>query len=190
MQRIFVIAGPTNTGKDTIMKRLLQIPELNLTKIVTSTSRPIRSGETDGVDYHFYTKDEFERKIKNGDFFEYAYVHRDYKGIEKSSIYNDISKNKDILLQVDIQGYKSLKSKLDFTKYKLVGIFISPPSMDELIRRMKLRGTETEPEEIKVRLKNAEFEIANKDIFDYQVVNDNLDVCINEISNIIKNNQN
>ncbi|MBR1545022.1 MAG: guanylate kinase, partial [Alphaproteobacteria bacterium] len=187
--RIFVIAGPTNTGKDTIMKKLLQISDLNLTKIVTSTSRPPRPNEIDGVDYHFYSKDEFERKIKNNEFFEYALVHRDYKGIEKSAIYNDIPKDKDIILQVDIQGYKSLETKLDFSKYKLVGIFISPPSLDELSRRMKLRATETDPEDIKIRLKNAEFEIANKDIFDYQVVNDDLDTCVNEVVEIIRKNQ-
>ncbi|MBQ8660616.1 MAG: guanylate kinase [Alphaproteobacteria bacterium] len=189
MQRIFVIAGPSNTGKDTIMRRLLQIPELNLVKVVTSTSRPPRPDEIDGIDYHFYTKDEFIKKIENGDFFEWALVHTDYKGIQKSSIYNDIPKDKDIIIQVDIQGYKSLQSTLDFSKYKLIGIFISPPSMDELQKRMKLRGTETNPEDIRIRLKNAEFEMANKDVFDYQVVNDNLEKCTLEVIDIIKKNQ-
>lgn len=189
MQRIFVIAGPTNTGKDTVMHKLLQIPALNLVKVVTSTSRPPRPNEIDGIDYHFYSKDIFMKKVENGDFFEWAHVHNDYKGIEKSSIYNDVPKDKDIILQVDIQGYKSLKSTLDFSKYKLVGIFISPPSMDELKRRMAIRGTETDPNDIRVRLENAKFEIAHKDIFDYQVINDNLDVCVNQIIEIIKENQ-
>ena len=116
-------------------------------------------------------------------------VHTDYKGIQKSSIYNDIPKDKDIIIQLDIQGFNSLKSKLNHDEYKIVGIFISPPSMEELKRRMRLRGTETNQKDIEIRLKNAEFEIANKDIFDYQVVNDNLDTCVNEIINIIKENQ-
>ncbi len=189
MQRIFVIAGPTNTGKDTVMHKLLQIPELNLVKVVTSTSRPPRYNEVDGVDYHFYSKDEFLRKVKNGDFFEWALVHTNYKGIEKSAILDDILKDKDILIQLDIQGYKTLQSSIDFSKYKLVSIFIFPPSMEELKRRMAIRGTETNPEDISVRLKNAEYEIAHKDIFDYQVVNDNLDDCVNKIVNIIKLNQ-
>ncbi len=189
MQRIFVIAGPTNTGKDTVMHRLLQIPELNLVKVVTSTSRAPRPNEIDGKDYHFYTKEEFLKKIENGDFFEWALVHTDYKGIQKSSIYKDIPKDKDIIIQLDIQGYNSLKSKLNHNEYKIVGIFISPPSMEELKRRMRLRGTETNPVDIEVRLKNAEFEITNKNIFDYQVINDNLDVCVDEIVNIIKNSQ-
>ncbi len=189
MQRIFVIAGPTNTGKDTIINKLLQIPELNLVKVVTSTSRPPRPNEIDGKDYHFYSEAEFLKKIKNGDFFEWALVHTNYKGIEKSSIYNNIPENKDIILQVDIQGYKSLKRLLDFSKYKLIGIFVSPPSMEELKKRMNLRGTETDPVDIKARLENAKFEIAHKDIFDYQVVNDNLDVCLKEIINIIRKNQ-
>ena len=189
MQRIFVIAGPTNTGKDTVMHRLLTIPELNLVKVVTSTSRPPRPLEVDGKDYHFYTKDEFLKKIENDEFFEWALVHTDYKGIQKSSIYNDIPNDKDIIIQLDIQGFNSLKSKLNHNEYKIVGIFISPPSMEELKRRMRLRGTETNPKDIEIRLKNAEFEIANKDIFDYQVVNDNLDTCVNEIIGIIKKNQ-
>ena len=188
MQKIFVIAGPSNTGKDTIMHRLFQFPELNLVKVVTSTSRPPRYNETDGVDYHFYSKDEFLRKVDNGDFFEWALVHTSYKGIEKSAIYNDIPKDKNIILQVDIQGFESLKSTLDFSKYKLIGIFILPPSIEELKKRMTLRGTETNLEDIRVRLNNAEFEIAHKDMFDYQVVNDNLDACVNQIVNIIKEN--
>jgi len=189
MQRIFVIAGPTNTGKDTIMKRLLQMPELGLVKVVTSTSRPPRHNEIDGKDYHFYSKEEFIKKIENGDFFEWALVHSDYKGIQKSSIYDDIPKDKDIILQVDIQGYKSLQLNLDFSKYKLIGIFISPPSIEELKRRMEIRGTEIDPEDIRIRLKNAEFEIANKDMFDYQVVNDNLETCVNQVAGIIRENK-
>ncbi len=189
MQRIFVIAGPTNTGKDTIINRLLQISELNLVKVVTSTSRLPRPNEVDGKDYHFYTEEKFLKKIKNNEFFEWALVHTNYKGIEKSSIYNKIPFDKDIILQVDIQGYKSLKKLLDFSKYKLIGIFVSPPSMEELKRRMKLRGTETDPVDIKARIKNAEYEMSHKDIFDYQVINDNLNICINEVVNIIKENQ-
>ena len=190
MQRIFIIAGPTNAGKDTIMKQLLLNKSLNLTKIITSTSRPIRNGETNGIDYYFYTKAEFEDMVAKNDFFEWALVHNEYKGIQKKSIYENRFNERDLILQVDIQGFLKLKQSLNPQRHKLVGIFIMPPSMEELKRRMKIRNTETDPTDIETRLKNAEIEIKNKDIFDYVVINDDLTKCIDEVKNIIKKEQN
>ncbi len=190
MQRIFIIAGPTNAGKDTIMKQLLLDKSLNLSKIITSTSRPIRNGETDGIDYYFYTKAKFEDMIAKNDFFEWALVHNEYKGIQKKSIYENRFNERDLILQVDIQGFLKLKQSLNPQRHKLVGIFIMPPSMEELKRRMKIRNTETDPTDIETRLKNAEIEIKNKDIFDYIVINDDLTKCIDEVKNIIRKEQN
>ncbi len=188
MQTIFVIAGPTNAGKDTVMRQLLPQKDLNLAKVITSASRPPRPGEIDGVDYHFYSKEEFQKKIDNDEFFEWSIVHNDFKGIQKSSIYNDISKNKNILIQLDIQGFEKIKKNIDKTTYKIIGIFILPPTMDELIRRMKIRNTEHDKADIEKRISDAEYEIANRDIFDYVVINDNLNTCVEEIKNIIKEN--
>ena len=190
MQRIFIIAGPTNAGKDTIMKQLLLDKSLNLSKIITSTSRPIRNGETNGIDYYFYTKAEFEDMVAKNDFFEWALVHNEYKGIQKKSIYENRFNERDLILQVDIQGFLKLKQSLNPQRHKLVGIFIMPPSMEELKRRMKIRNTETNPTDIETRLKNAEIEIKNKDIFDYVVINDDLTKCIDEVKNIIRKEQN
>ena len=190
MQRIFIIAGPTNAGKDTIMKQLLLNKSLNLSKIITSTSRPIRNGETNGIDYYFYTKAEFEDMVAKNDFFEWALVHNEYKGIQKKSIYENRFNERDLILQVDIQGFLKLKQSLNPQRHKLVGIFIMPPSMEELKRRMKIRNTETDPTDIETRLKNAEIEIKNKDIFDYVVINDDLRKCIDEVKNIIRKEQN
>ena len=190
MQRIFIIAGPTNAGKDTIMKQLLLDKSLNLSKIITSTSRPIRNGETNGIDYYFYTKAEFEDMVAKNDFFEWALVHNEYKGIQKKSIYENRFNERDLILQVDIQGFLKLKQSLNPQRHKLVGIFIMPPSMEELKRRMKIRNTETNPTDIETRLKNAEIEIKNKDIFDYIVINDDLTKCIDEVKNIIRKEQN
>ncbi len=190
MQRIFIIAGPTNAGKDTIMKQLLLNKSLNLSKIITSTSRPIRNGETNGIDYYFYTKAEFEDMVAKNDFFEWALVHNEYKGIQKKSIYENRFNERDLILQVDIQGFLKLKQSLNPQRHKLVGIFIMPPSMEELKRRMKIRNTETDPTDIETRLKNAEIEIKNKDIFDYVVINDDLTKCIDEVKNIIRKEQN
>lgn len=188
MQTIFVIAGPTNAGKDTVMRQLLPQSELNLAKVITSASRPPRPGEIDGIDYHFYSKDEFQKKIDNDEFFEWSLVHNDFKGIQKSSIYNDISKNKNILIQLDIQGFQKIKKNIDSSKYKIIGIFILPPTMEELKRRMKIRNTEHDPKDIEKRINDAIYEIEHKDVFDYTVINDNLEKCIEEIKNIIKKN--
>ena len=190
MQRIFIIAGPTNAGKDTIMKQLLLDKSLNLSKIITSTSRHIRNGETDGIDYYFYTKAKFEDMIAKNDFFEWALVHNEYKKKKKKSIYENRFNERDLILQVDIQGFLKLKQSLNPQRHKLVGIFIMPPSMEELKRRMKIRNTETDPTDIETRLKNAEIEIKNKDIFDYIVINDDLTKCIDEVKNIIRKEQN
>ncbi len=188
MQTIFVIAGPTNAGKDTVMHALLPRMELNLARVITSTSRKIRPGEMDGIDYHFYSKEEFEEKIQNNEFFEYSLVHTDYKGVEKNAIYNNISKNKNIIFQLDIQGFEKVNNMIDKDNYKVVGIFIYPPTMDELKRRMHIRATETDPKDIEARLNSAKYEIEHKDVFDYSVINDNLEMCVEEISNIIKEN--
>lgn len=186
MQNIFVIAGPTNAGKDTIIKQLLLDNSLNLSKVVTSTSRKIRHNEIDGKDYHFYSKEIFESKIKNSDFFEYAVVHSDYKGIEKASIFSENNLGKNIILQLNLDGFLKLRNILDKNVYNLVGIFIMPPSIEELKRRMQLRNTENDISDIELRLKNAEIEIKNSNIFDFIVKNDVLDTAVTEVKNIIK----
>jgi guanylate kinase len=183
-QIIFVISGPTSVGKTTTMYAMLE-RGLSLAKIVTSTSRAPRPGETDGVDYNFFTRGEFERKIAAGEFFEWAMVHDQYKGILKRSIFDDIPKDKNIIMSVDPQGFHNLKRSLDFSKYRLVGIFLLPPSFNELVRRMKARGTEVDPIDIKKRLDDVELEIKEKDIYDYQVMNDDLGECLAELEKII-----
>jgi guanylate kinase len=184
MQTIFAIVGPTNVGKDTVMHALLAA-DLGLMKAVTSATRAPRPGEVDGVDYNFFSREEFERKIKSGEFFEWSIVHADYKGLLKRSIFEDVPKNKNIIMQTDVHGFPKIKSSLDPARFRLVGIFLIPPSFNELIRRMQARGTEVSPYDIKKRLDDVELEMKEKDVYDYQVMNDDLDKCIAELSKIV-----
>ncbi len=185
MRTIFVISGPTNAGKSTIVDRLLK-DNLDLTRVITSTSRPPRVNEKEGVDYHFFSREEFENKINNNEFFEWAQVYNDYKGILKTSLYDDIPHDKNILITLDIQGYMNIKRNIDKNIYNIVGIFILPPSMEELEHRMKLRGANMHDAEI--RLKIAKEEMNDRFLYDYNVINDDLETCIKEVKQIIQDN--
>ena len=185
MRTIFVISGPSNTGKSTIVERLLK-DNIGVTRIITSTSRAPRNNETNGVDYHFFTKEDFEQKINNNEFFEWACVYDDYKGILKKSIYEDIPHDKNIVITLDIQGYMNIKRNIDKSIYKIIGIFIYPPSIEELKRRMINRGAnETDAD---LRINTAKQEIDDRFLYEYSVLNDNLENCIEEVKNIIKEN--
>lgn len=183
MRTIFVISGPTNTGKTTVVERLLE-SNLGLTRVITSTSRAPRKNEVNDVDYHFFSREEFEEKIKNNEFFEWANVYNDYKGILKTSLYNDIPENKNIIITLNIQGFLSIKENIDKNIYRVVGIFISPPSMEELKNRMEKRGDKESDAEL--RFSVATEEINSRFLYDYNVVNDDLDKCVDEIKEIIK----
>lgn len=184
---IFVIAGPTNSGKTTVMGRLLAMPELDLAYVVTTNSREPRPDEADGRDYHFVSREKFEEMIAAGLFVEWAVVHNDYKGVQKRSLDIDIPPGKRIILQLDIQGFHAFKRLLPEAEYKIIGIFLVPPSMDELVRRMKLRG-ELSPEDTAKRMESAKKEMAGRASFDYVIMNDNLEKCIAEVAAAVRGN--
>ena len=148
-----IISAPSGTGKTTTCKRLKQrLPNL---KIATShTTRKIRKGETQGVDYFFISKEEFESKKNNNDFLEWAKVHREYYGTSFEALDKHRQNGFDILLELDIQGVNSLRN-MDFEG---IYIMILPPSIEEMTKRLKKRGTETE-EDIEGRLKTGKEEI-------------------------------
>lgn len=176
---LIVISGPSGAGKGTICKRLLQKhPELNLS--VSATTRLPRSGEIDGVNYHFMTKDDFKNKIEDGDFLEYAEVYDNYYGTPKSNVEEILNSGKDVILEIDIQGALKVKENSE----NGVFIFILPPSMEELKQRIIKRGSET-PESLMKRFKSAYKEINFVSRYNYAVVNDEVETATEKIEAII-----
>ena len=177
---LIIISGTTCAGKGTVIKKLLERNK-NMVLSLSYTSRPIRKGEVDGIDYKFISHEEFERKIENGDFLEYAKVrYGEYFGTPKENIENLLRAGKDVILEIDVQGAKQIKEKLPET----ILIFIMAPSMEEVKRRIKARGAET-AEQIVDRFQTAYREINEVNKYNYVVVNDNLEEAIQKVEAIL-----
>ena len=175
-----IISAPSGTGKTTTCKRLKQrLPNL---KIATShTTRKIRTGEIQGVDYFFISKEEFESKKNNNDFLEWAEVHREYYGTSFEALDKHRQNGFDILLELDIQGVNSLRN-MDFEG---IYIMILPPSIEEMTKRLKKRGTETE-EDIEGRLKTGKEEIKDYKKHDYVITNFEVEETVESILAIVR----
>lgn len=177
-----VMSGPSGVGKGTICDILMKNKNIDLEYSVSMTTREKRDYEKEGVHYYFTNKTNFENKIRNNEFVEYAIYNNEYYGTLKSEILSKINDGKNIISEIDVQGAKQIKK--DFKNSLL--IYLLPPSMKELKNRLIKRGTETS-EEIEERLKIAVIENKNTYLYDYVVINDNLENAIKEIENIIKN---
>ena len=177
---LIVVSGPSGAGKDTVINRVVN--DMKDTKIsVSMTSREPRGKEVDGVDYYFVSKEEFEERIANDEFLEYAVVHSNqYYGTPKGKIEEDLSKGKNIILVIDIQG--ALKVK-ELVKEALF-IFIMPPSMEELKDRLIKRQTESK-KKILERFKTAYNEINEYTKYNYVVVNEKVDKAVEKVKSII-----
>ena len=186
MSKLVVISGPSGVGKGTIVSHLKEIYKEKKEKLylsISCTTRSIRDGEIDKVHYYFISEKEFLDKIEHSDFLEYnKYGTGKYYGTPKSTVVNYLNEGYDVILEIDINGYKQIKENYP----DCIGIFIMPPNEKELYKRLKNRNTETE-DVIKTRLETAKYEIANKDIYDYVIVNQNNKSLesANEIYNII-----
>ena len=181
---LIIISGTTCAGKDTVVKKLLSINN-NITKSTSYTSRPIRPGEKEGINYYFVTPEEFEKKIDNDDFLEYAKVqYGAYYGTPKKEVIDILNSGKDVILVIDVQGAKIIKEKFPETLL----IFILAPSMREIKKRLLSRSTETK-EQIIERFKLAYQEINEISNYNYVVVNNNLDECVNKVNSIIISNK-
>lgn len=178
---LIVYAGASGVGKGTIMKQLLSSDE-NFRLSVSATTRAPRPGETNGVEYHFVTKEDFETMIKNDGLFEYATYCDNYYGTPKQAVFDMLDKGIDVFLEIEIKGFLQIKEKYP----QCVTIFLLPPSIEELERRLVGRGTESR-EVIDKRLAAAKEEITYSDQFDYTVINDDVDRAKEEILNIIYN---
>ena len=181
MTRLTVIAGPTAVGKGTVVRHLLEShPEILLS--ISATTRSPRAGELDGVDYFFVSHDKFDQMIANDELLEYAVVHLKNKyGTPRGPVEKALSEGKQIILEIDIQGAEQVKASMPDANL----IFIAPPSLEELQKRLAGRGTET-PEEIEIRLKTAEVELASQDSFDHVVINTDVAECAQEVLDLMQ----
>lgn len=177
---LIVISGPSGSGKGSIIKELLKRND-SLHLSVSMTSRPMRSYETNGLEYNFVSKEEFEEKIKNADLLEYTLYNNNYYGTPKSEITNNIENGKNVILEIEIEGALNVKKMVP----EAIFIFILPPSMKELLKRLKGRGTEDNDKIIK-RFKTAYKEINEISKYNYVVVNDELEEAVTNIEAILK----
>ena len=175
-----VLSSPSGAGKTSISKKLLKIDK-SISLSISCTTRPKRKGEINKKDYIFNLINNFNDLIKKNKFLEYANVFGFKYGTLKKTVNNFFKKKKDVLFDIDWQGYQQLKqSNMD-----VVGIFILPPSKKELIKRLKIRGRDT-PNEMKKRMNLVQNEISHFPEYDYVVINKNLNNCVNQIKNIIE----
>lgn len=180
MARVFVITGPSGVGKGTLIRGLLaRVPELELS--VSATTRPPRPGERDGVDYHFLTDAEFDRKVSAGAFVEHAaYSGRRY-GTLRSELERRTAAGAPVVLEIELQGARQVRRTLP----DAVQVFILPPSSSALRERLVGRGTDG-PEEIERRLHVAEEELAAQGEFDHLVLNDRQEEAVGELERLVR----
>lgn len=180
--RIVVISGPSGVGKTTLVQRLLTRCPLLLVKSISATTRPPRPAEVDGVDYHFMPRSRFERLRDNGDFLEWAEVHR--SGFLYGTLWSEVERAREAagwsLLEIDVEGMRAVRERYPRT----VTIFLSAGSIEEFERRLRGRGTESE-ETIRRRLETARRELASAGEYRHHVINDSLDRAAAEIGDIL-----
>ena len=183
--KLIVISGPAGCGKDTIVEGLFEQDELygsqcRIFYSVSTTTREIRKGEEEGKHYFFKSRNTFEKLINQGEFLEHTEYCGNYYGTRKKTVLSALENGKNTVLKIEVEGAMNVKSL-----YKnAVLIFIKPPSIEELRRRLEKRSTEDQAT-IERRLKKAQEEMTHADKYDYQVVNDDLQTAINEVAEII-----
>ncbi len=182
---LFIISAASGTGKDTIISRVVSSPEIKAKISVSMTTRKPRKGEAEGVDYFFVDKAAFESCINNNDMLEYAKYGSSYYGTPRRQVEKWLESGYSVFLIIEVQGASVVKSNLPESR----SIFIVPPSMAELERRLRLRGTETD-DAIKTRLDIARKEICKAENYDYIVFNDDLDEAVNNVITICRSEVN
>ena len=177
--RIFVVSGPSGSGKSTLIREVRQkVPGLGYS--ISHTSRLPRRQEKNGVEYHFLSKENFQKMIDNGEFVEWAEVYQDLYGTSVSSLRSQITMGLDVIMDIDVQGARNIK---DHFKDAIL-IYVLPPSLEILEKRLRERGTDDE-KAIRTRLKKAGKEIKNCVSYDYLVFNDQLDQAVEEMKSIL-----
>lgn len=178
---LVVISAPSGAGKGSIISKLLERDNKNRWLSVSTTSRQIRKNDIEGVTYNFVSKEEFEKKIEEGYFLEYTNYVGNYYGTPKEHIDEKLKKGIDVILEIEIEGASNIKKLIP----EAIFIFIMPPSMEELIKRLKSRGTDSK-EKILERFYTAYKEINEVTKYNYVVVNDDLEDAVNKVEAILK----
>lgn len=178
--RLIIISGPSGSGKDTIIKKVLsRLPEVKFS--ISSITRPMREGEVEGEKYNFVSREYFEDMIKNNLLLEYNNYIGNYYGTPRKPIDDAIENGEEIIIEVDTNGAANIRKLVDGT----ISVFIMPPSFEELRRRLSSRATDSD-EVIEKRMRSAIEEIACAKDYDYIVVNDDLDTAVDDFIDVIK----
>lgn len=175
--RVVVVAGPTAVGKGTVTRRLLEKhPEVYLS--VSATTRDPRPGEVDGIHYFFWSPEQFDDAVENGDMLEWALVHgRNRYGTPRSAVEAARAEGRAVILEIDLEGARQVRASMPDARF----VFLAPPSWDVLVERLVGRGTES-PEEQERRLETARVEMAAEKEFDVTIVNDDLDEAVDALA--------
>jgi guanylate kinase len=177
---LFILSSPSGAGKSTIARKLLAADDA-LEMSVSATTRPIRPGEVDGVDYHFVSVDRFREMVAAGEFLEWAHVFGHRYGTPHAPVDKALSEGRDVLFDIDWQGAQQLFQQAGGD---VARVFIFPPSISELERRLRARGTDSE-EVIAARMERAAAEISHWDGYEYVLVNDNAERCFEQVQTIL-----
>lgn len=179
MKKFYVISGSSGVGKGTVIKEFLRRnPNFRLS--ISCTTRGMREGEVDGVNYFFLNKEEFQNCINNGEFLEWAEFSGNFYGTKREFVEKCLENDENLILEIDTKGALQVQSLMD----NAVLIFIAPPSIEELEKRLRGRHTETE-DAIQKRLNSIKLEIENSKHFDYKIINDTVENAVKELERII-----
>ena len=185
---LIIMSGPSGVGKGTVRLELVKDKTLNLFYSVSMTTRKPRPGEVDGSDYYFVSQDEFNRQIEDGNLLEWAEFVGNKYGTPKDKVENKRDEGVNVLLEIEVNGTSQVLNKLK-GDLDVVSIFLAPPSIEELEKRIRGRSTEAD-EVIQKRLARSEAELKLKSQYEYVVVNDNIKRCVNEVKQIIHSRMN